>query len=156
MTPEDYHLQNALDNWREKTTEEHYGKAHLWDIGPMLVMPTEVLERIVDCTHYSKINSLEDMRKETRWDEVDKWGHDIVDLIQRLRPPQPALPPPMTTAPKQPVTALIRLPFSNGISSNYLQASLPAANPPQKERAKTKCGSCGLAGHNGKYSLKIL
>ena len=64
MTPEDCALWIALDDWREKTTLMLYGHALLQDISGSLTMPTDVLNRIVECARAFKMKTLDDLRKE--------------------------------------------------------------------------------------------
>jgi hypothetical protein len=64
MTMDDMCLRNALEDWWEAKTEYQYGEAHLEDLGPALVMPTSVLNCIMDCSHHFKISSMADLKKE--------------------------------------------------------------------------------------------
>jgi hypothetical protein len=66
MTPEDHAPWKALDDWREKTMIALYGHALLQDISSSLAMPTDVLNCIVNCARAFKMNTLDDLRKETR------------------------------------------------------------------------------------------
>jgi hypothetical protein len=86
MTPEDHALWKALDDWWEKTMIALYGHALLQDISSSLTMPTNVLNRIVNCARAFKMKMLDDLQPETRWDGVDKWGSDVISLVERLRP----------------------------------------------------------------------
>ncbi|KAG1867710.1 hypothetical protein F4604DRAFT_1584981 [Suillus subluteus] len=70
-----------VDDWQEDTTQKLYGQAHLHDLGPGLVMPNNILNRIVECAHFHKIKSPADLLRETRWSGVNKPGDDIVTLI---------------------------------------------------------------------------
>lgn len=129
MTPEDCALWIALDEWREKTTITLYGHALLQDIGSSLTMPTDILNRIVDCARVFKMKTLDDLRKETKWDGADRWGSDVISIVERLRPQQP---PALTTDPA---------PLSTSTTMNT-----PAT---RKSRTQTVCGTCGVPGHNG-------
>ncbi|KAJ3495027.1 hypothetical protein NLJ89_g10694 [Agrocybe chaxingu] len=133
MTPADNDLYEALDAWRILKTETEFGYATLVDLGASLVMPSDTLERIMHCAHHCKIRTVADLKKETRWDEADNFGNEVVALILRIRPP-PALPPPTTTVPRP--LATVSLP------------NMDAPVPVVKERAKTRCGACGTVGHN--------
>ncbi|KAI5982404.1 P-loop containing nucleoside triphosphate hydrolase protein [Pisolithus albus] len=82
-TQRDHTLQNALDEWREQTTSAVYGWHHLNDIGPSIVMCNTTLGRIVNCAHHHKINSIQDLRRETAWPDADRYGGEVLSLIQR-------------------------------------------------------------------------
>lgn len=88
-TPLDMKLTDALENWREETTKIRYGEAALLDFGPSLIMTARILDRIVDCVHYNKISSVQDLARETRWDEISCYGDEVLALIQSIHPPAP-------------------------------------------------------------------
>ncbi|KAF8961254.1 hypothetical protein BDZ97DRAFT_1621327, partial [Flammula alnicola] len=69
MSASNIQLRNALEDWREAATEQHYGYSSLVDFGGTLVMPTDVLNQIVVCAHFGKITTKDDLAKETRWDK---------------------------------------------------------------------------------------
>jgi hypothetical protein len=96
MTPEDRALWKALNDWQEKMMIMLYGHALLQDISSLLTMPTDVLNRIVDCAHAFKMKTLDDLQKETIWDGADKWGLDVISLVEHLRLQRP---PTLTTNP---------------------------------------------------------
>ena len=73
----DYTLESVLDKFRFETTERKYGHAALDMMGTGLVMSDEVLQWIVPCTHYRKIQSLEDLIRETRWIGAREYFNDI-------------------------------------------------------------------------------
>ena len=143
MTPNDFKLHTALQDWRDEKTEKEFGRAHLLDLGGTLVMPNAVLDRIVDCAHHFKIDTKEDLARETRWDESEAWGVEIVQLI-RYHIPKPQPRSLTTLAPIQPA------------SSDHDIASAPAPVGRGKERAKQKCSACGLLGHNSLFHLLCL
>jgi len=62
MSSKEYELSESLEEWREMKTHMIYGESHLIDIGPSIVMPNDVLDRIVACGHYRKIKMLDDLR----------------------------------------------------------------------------------------------
>ena len=86
MTSADFVLRDALEDWREEATIAHYGHAQLRDMGPTLVMPNDVLAQIVDCAHHFKIKTLDDLSRETRWDEAERYGQEVISLITEHRP----------------------------------------------------------------------
>jgi hypothetical protein len=146
MTTEDSKLRDALEDWRENRTARRYGKAHFRDLGPLLAMPNEVLDRIIICAHHRKISSIADLRTETRWDDIDHdgWGLEVVALIQTWCPPHPPL---MTTTPMRQPSAMRPLSSNSNIGTN---SELPLFTTPAS-RAKPKCSACGLVGHNGEF-----
>jgi hypothetical protein len=146
MVGEDYKLREALEDWREKVTAARYGWAHLHDLGSTLIMPNEVLSRIVDCAHYHKINSTSDLKNETRWDEIEQCGDEVLEIILRLRP-QPSAASPLTTTPMRPSTATLNISSPSPLTSTTTIAKQSVS------RSKTRCSTCGLVGHNCKLML---
>ncbi|KAG1839904.1 hypothetical protein DFJ58DRAFT_667460 [Suillus subalutaceus] len=139
MAAHDIILQDALDDWREKKTISTYGWAHLNDLGPSLVMPNSMLDRIIDCAHYYKLNSVHDVKKETGWMDADKFSAEIVALVQRH-----ALPVASPCA---------RTPLRPHLSS-HVNVPLPLPSPCPAPRTNTtkrkiKCSACNQEGHNG-------
>jgi hypothetical protein len=88
----DMKLVEVLEDWREETTKVRYGEAALLDFGPSLIMSTKVLDRIINCVHHGKISSLQDLARETHWDEVGRYGADLLKLIQAIHPGQTNAP----------------------------------------------------------------
>ena len=52
-------LRAALREWRMKTTLEMHGPGVLKDLGPYVVMPDNILDRIVDCAHECKFSCVQ-------------------------------------------------------------------------------------------------
>lgn len=75
-------LVQALRVWRDKKTQELYGSAYLNDFGGSLVLPDNILQRIIDCASIARINSTESLCKETHWSEAEEHGNEVVALIQ--------------------------------------------------------------------------
>jgi hypothetical protein len=111
MGSKEYELREALEDWREEKTAEIYGRSYLIDIGPAIVMGNLVLERLVNCAHHAKINSVNDIRKETHWTNTQTFGSEVLSIILRIIPAVP-LSQAYTTAPLQrgPISATLNLP----------------------------------------------
>ncbi|KAF8240353.1 hypothetical protein L208DRAFT_1233455, partial [Tricholoma matsutake] len=120
-----------------------YGWAHLHDLGPTLIMLNEVLNRIIDCAHYRKINSTSELKNETRWDEIEQCGDEVLEIIQHLCP-QVSAASPLTTTPLRtlPTPMHLSTPALN-LASPSLPTSTTTAN-----HSKSRCSTCGLVGHN--------
>ncbi|KAF7338859.1 p-loop containing nucleoside triphosphate hydrolase protein [Mycena sanguinolenta] len=98
----DMNLRDALHAFRRAATITKYSRAVLRDSGPGVVMSNEILERIVDCAHHFKIQSVEQLTRETRWAFASEFGMAVVDLIKEHRPwPEPP-PAPETSTPLAP------------------------------------------------------
>jgi ATP-dependent DNA helicase RecQ len=139
----DLALLDALYDWREEKTISIYGWAHLSDLGPSLVLPNSMLDRIVDCAHHRKIHSVLELKKETGWTDADRFGNEVVLLIQSLAPPG-ASPFAMTPLSRTPSASnTIVLPPTPSTPSPCLATT---SNAPKR---KNKCSACGQEGHNG-------
>ncbi|KAJ7105153.1 hypothetical protein C8R44DRAFT_530409, partial [Mycena epipterygia] len=94
----DMKLRDALHEFRRTTTVTKYSRAVLKDSGPGVVMSNEVLQRIVDCAHHFKIQSTDQLLRETRWAGATEFGTAVVDLVKEHRPmPEPPAPPITST-----------------------------------------------------------
>ncbi|KIJ04929.1 hypothetical protein PAXINDRAFT_21786 [Paxillus involutus ATCC 200175] len=149
MGPKEYELDDALEDWREQKTKDIYGESHLIDLGPGLVMPDSVLERIIACAHHLKISTVDDLRRETRWSGTDKFGSEVISVIHCIIP-VPVSAPAFSTTPLQrrsvPQSAATSATISNSLAvypdeTNHGQSIATSAK-------KNKCGACGLEGHN--------
>lgn len=82
-------LRDALHEFRRDATVKKFSRAVLKNSGPGVVMSNEILQRIVDCAHFHKIESREQLERETRWAGAGEFGDEIVDLIGKHRPKPP-------------------------------------------------------------------
>ncbi|KAG1724794.1 hypothetical protein EDB19DRAFT_1598936, partial [Suillus lakei] len=96
MGPQDFQLCDTLEDWQESVTRRIYGDLTLNDYGPGVTMLDLVLDRIVNCAHHHKISTTDDLRKEMRWSAVDRFGSDVIAIIQCIIP-VPVLQPVLTT-----------------------------------------------------------
>lgn len=127
-------LRDALHEFRRSATVTKYSRAVLKDSGPGVVMSNEVLQRIVDCAHHFKIQSTDQLLRETRWAGTTEFGIAVVVLIKEHRPmPEPPAPPTPST------------PLAARTNNN----ETPAVRSVQLR----KCSKCRAPGHIG-MSLK--
>ncbi|KAG2074483.1 hypothetical protein BDR04DRAFT_1007874, partial [Suillus decipiens] len=133
MGPQEFELRDALEEWQELMTRRVYGDSTLNDYGPGVTMPDSVLDRIIDCAHQHKISTIDDLRKETKWSAADRFGSDVIAIVQCIIP-VPVLLPVFTTAmhPRQ------SLPSTS-------QSSQPVI-----ARKQPRCSACGIEGHTSK------
>jgi hypothetical protein len=130
-TSKDMELTDALHDFRKRKTTEKFGRSVLKNAGPGVIMPNATLDRIVDCAHYGKIQSIDELMKETRWNYSSEYGKDILILI---RMSHPAAPPP----------------------NNPLQPSMtaPSSNQAPKAIKQRVCSKCQSTGHIGESERK--
>jgi hypothetical protein len=128
-TPQDEELRAALHDFRKTRTLELHGRARLRDLGPGIIMGDDVLQRIVDCSHFYLIGTTAQLAKETHWSGVDDCDEKVLSLI-KLHCPKPA----STSGPLAPII--------NGIQP------LPIIAP-------RRCGKCKELGHIGVYHHSI-
>ncbi|KAI5995606.1 hypothetical protein EDD15DRAFT_2164647 [Pisolithus albus] len=131
----DYKLEEALLDWREDKTVAVYGWACLSDHGAV-VMTSTTLNRIVDCAHHRKIQTLEDLKRETGWMNSDRYGDEVISLIQQHAAPTTSL--------------LISTPLRLRGTALVGEETATPSNVPMKRRSR--CSACGQEGHNGKFS----
>ncbi|KAI6117852.1 hypothetical protein EDD16DRAFT_1480984 [Pisolithus croceorrhizus] len=131
-------LENALLDWREEKTATVYGWACLFDNGPV-VMTDSTLDRIVDCAHHRKIQTPQDLKRETTWADSDLYAGEVLSLIERHAALRKSLY--ISTPLRQ---------SSASASASVSASTLPTL--PAKHRA-TKCSACGQEGHNTRNRL---
>jgi hypothetical protein len=125
-------LHDALNEFCEQETIKKFGLSRLKNSGPGLIMPNEVLERIVDCTHKQKITTKEHLQLKTRWSHVDTFSDAVLVITDMYRRPSIA----GTSVP--------------GAAGGNL--STATTNPKKAPKiGKSRCGACGELGHNSMY-----
>ncbi|KAG0694255.1 P-loop containing nucleoside triphosphate hydrolase protein [Suillus ampliporus] len=142
MGPQEFKLCEALEDWRDQKTVEIYGRSHLIDLGPTVVMGDSVLDQIVDCAHFQKIKIADDLRKETHWSVNDNLAREVIAIIHRIIPISL-----YTTAPlkQRPLPTTVNAPNS-GLGQH--PAHVASNGPPAGVKKVQKCSACGQAGHN--------
>ncbi|EGO01419.1 hypothetical protein SERLA73DRAFT_70610 [Serpula lacrymans var. lacrymans S7.3] len=129
-----YFDNKAAEEWREMKTLQVYGAAYLSSIGPCLIMTDNIVDRIVECAHYHKIKDLSKLKKETKWIQSEKYGAEVIALIQCHAPwPVGATASPFASTPLRP-----------SASTGSISTTTPVLP------RKNKCGACGLEGHNAR------
>jgi hypothetical protein len=92
VTDDDRCLKKLLLDWRVDEAKRVMGAAAVKEYGPWPFMPNEVLNRLVDCSHYNKITSLTALRVETQW--LEKWvtrcGDRLMAILEPFNRPPPA------------------------------------------------------------------
>ena len=131
-------LRLDLESWRHDEMKRQYGDAHLQCLGPGLVMGTTIWDRIVDCAHFNKIQTIEDLQKETKWDSASTYGTTILDIIRKWYPPKRA-----STL----VVDLTNMPSQSSIPGS---STLALSNPTTSKRQLGRCSLCQQTGHNCK------
>lgn len=129
----DVAVRSEIEAWRCQETRKTYGKTHLRNLGPGLIMAESIRDRIVMCAHVSKIHTIEDLEKETKWGGANQFGDAIIAIINKHYPPEPA--PSITIASTS----------SNSASSYSVQ--VPQVSSSVKPRKKPTCSVCHLEGH---------
>jgi hypothetical protein len=135
----DFALKRALNDLRERKTIQHFGEYALQDLGAALFMGDKALQRIVDSSHYGKINNEEQLQRETRLSWAADDAKEILELIRR-HPPQPPVTPLTTSAPLQPRNRLTNL-----------KTEAPQSPVEDKVKRRNRCCACNQPGHNSEY-----
>lgn len=158
MSPTDIEFRKALHEFRRECTIKTFGRIHLNNLGPGLIMGDTVLEHIADCARVNKLTSPDSLYRETKWSRAQEHGNEVLALVNRcvissyvlncpdwvLRRYYPHSTSPFVTTPLQPRQ-------SSGASA----ASTPITPTPAGRLASRtrRCGRCGQIGHNSKFSL---
>lgn len=174
-------LRHDLDDWRCKETEKVYGKGHLRNLGPGLIMGAGVRDRIVDCAHFSKIQTEADLEKETKWGGSSEFNAAVIDLIQKhhstaistsslpaamsdalIQPPAitcmvstSSLPAAMSDPLIQP-PAITFMPHANPMSQLSQNAQNGITIHAKARRRPPKCSLCHEEGHTSTFICNYL
>ncbi|KAI6000634.1 hypothetical protein EDD15DRAFT_2193205 [Pisolithus albus] len=161
----DYKLEGALLDWREDKTVAVYGWACLSDHGAV-VMTSTTLNRIVDCAHHRKIQTLEDLKRETGWMNSDRYGDEVIRLIQQHAAPTTSLlistplrlrgtalvseetATPSSSSQFTPSSSHFTPPSSSSHLTAVFSATGDSSNIPMK--CRSRCSACGQEGHNAR------
>jgi hypothetical protein len=81
---------------------EKFGRSVLKNARPGVIMPNAILDCIVDCAHYGKIQNINELTRETHWNYSNEYGEDILTLIYVSHPPPPS---PVNNPPQSSMTA---------------------------------------------------
>ncbi|KAJ6570750.1 hypothetical protein B0H10DRAFT_2107469 [Mycena sp. CBHHK59/15] len=125
---DDFSLRADLHTFRKERTIELLGRASFRNHGAGSIMPDEVLQRIIDCSHFHKITSAADLVRETRWHRVVEDGVRVLSLISTHKP----VPPPEPLVFNAPLRAL---------DTNS------AASTPKISKAPRQCRACFQLSH---------
>jgi hypothetical protein len=155
----DQNLQHDLEKWRCEETEKLYGRNHLRNLGPGLIMGDDVW-RIVDCAHFSKISTTADLDKQTKWTHASSdFGSAIIAIIRKhypLLPQPPPFPQPSQSQSTTFIPYMLQSSRSQAIQSNSLpllqnmQNSLASSSKP---RRRPTCSVCGVEGHTSTHQF---
>ena len=83
MSDTDRAFQTALNKLRRDRTQILFGLAILNDLGPDLVMGNSILERITHCARAHKLGTLDDLYRETKWDQTWELGEQVLALAHQ-------------------------------------------------------------------------
>ncbi|OJT02516.1 ATP-dependent DNA helicase Q-like 1 [Trametes pubescens] len=81
MNTTDIGFRRALHDFRRAETLRTYGRAHLNNMGPGMIMGDGELSRIADCARARKLGSLDDLYKESKWDLTHELGERVLELV---------------------------------------------------------------------------
>lgn len=143
-------LKQALHSFRKDATVRKFGLAHLRDFGASAVMPNDVLQRIVDCAHHSKIKMKDDLMKEMKWGGAEEYWEEVISIIASNNPSN-TLGSASSSSPSSqnagtPLTDMLLWPHNvPGIQSTSTSGHCTPA--------KCQCSACGSHTHICKFYL---
>jgi hypothetical protein len=130
MTPSDIKLKHALLQWRQEQMVAKFGPLLARKYGARYLLADELVQRIVDCVHGSKITSVEGIERETHWNGAKEHGLSLWAVIK--------------------ANASIPTPSEPSTDSLPTRGATSADQAPRKR----KCGKCNGEGHIGESHIK--
>lgn len=144
-TEQDQALRRALDAFREEAVVEEFGEEDAKDLGSSIILCNETLDRIVDCAHWGRVRSPQQLLELTKWDRSNDLGPRIVAIIDQTHPPQRTFPPPRSTSSQSSANHPIP-PLSPSKRGNTV-----APSAARTVRRVLRCSKCGGEGHMCKF-----
>lgn len=94
----DRELFSELQKWRDEKAMVALGYATFEEWGAEMFMSDETLQRLVDCAHVGKLQTVEAIHRETHWrkDHIAKFSPSLLEIIT-LCAPAPSVPPVKST-----------------------------------------------------------
>ena len=126
----DRDLKQMLLDWRKQMMVAKFGSVVARKYGGKYFLADDLVQRLVDCVHASKISSVESIEKETHWSRVKEHGALLLDVMR------PYLLAPSVT-PSDPRA----LP----------EGQMPGHSVGVQMQRKRRCGKCNSEGHIGMY-----
>ncbi|KAI9429071.1 hypothetical protein H4582DRAFT_1771638, partial [Lactarius indigo] len=127
-------------DWRRNQLLSTVGDDDMF--GPQLIMTDDVLERLVELAHFEQVSDLASIHAQVSWRYTDRWGAEILDIIEKHIPPvnaglsRPALQPAGN------------LPRPSTVQRSSVAQSTPSSNDPKLPHAR-RCSACGSNTHIG-------
>ncbi|KAI6013021.1 hypothetical protein EDC04DRAFT_2579617 [Pisolithus marmoratus] len=118
-----------LEDWREAKAVAKLGCARTMDFGARFILPSPMIDCIVNSAHHLMLQMIDDLQKETHWS-----GPSDMPALMRAPVPQAAHP---TLQPHPQAQAAASL--NSGVASASTS-----------EVRKNRCSACSLSGHNCK------
>lgn len=133
-TTADCQLVNILVQWREAVYTRDF--VHNGFLGPLLVMPDSILQRIVGVARTGRLSTIANLREQTGWTTAlfSRYGADVLRLVHEVYPPEPTLP-------------------SQHFESQPADENMvPRAGVSRKDTVRVvRCSACGGLGHIRMY-----
>lgn len=110
MDTVDRRFQASLHSFQHEKTLLLFGRRHLNNIGPGIIMGNNLMEHIIACARVHKLETLEGLTRETKWSQAKEFGEEILRLVfEYVAPISVVLPllslinPPDTTQSRAPL-----------------------------------------------------
>ncbi|KAH9169654.1 hypothetical protein EDB89DRAFT_2196422 [Lactarius sanguifluus] len=128
----DCKLKQSLRDWRTSELRNLGVTTGNNMFGSQFIMTDEVLDRIVDLSHYEKIDNLATLQSQVSWRNCDRWGPEILIIVK-------AHAPPVTTPTREALRPAENLPGpSTGHRPSAAPGSVAATPSGSKPRAKSR------------------
>ncbi|KAI6041716.1 hypothetical protein EDC04DRAFT_2554455, partial [Pisolithus marmoratus] len=138
-------LCDALEDWREAKAVAKLGSDCVMDFSPGFILPSLMIDHIVNSAHHLKLQTINNLWKETHWSGVGLYGTEVLAIIHCIIPQLSDIPMLM----RMPIPACPTLqPCPQVQAHASLNGSVVSAS--MSEVRKNRCLACGLSGHNHK------
>ncbi|KAH9917709.1 uncharacterized protein B0H18DRAFT_824391, partial [Fomitopsis serialis] len=139
----------ALDEFRRQQMIEKYGAPLLDALGPCVIMPDSVVDRLAECAEANKIASTDDIQREVgkKWSKGREYGETVVGIIHQHFPREaPFVSTPLASRARVNNTAVASpSPTNPSRAQASSSTQTPAVRPTVRQY---KCSACHQSGHN--------
>ncbi|KIJ34134.1 hypothetical protein M422DRAFT_182481, partial [Sphaerobolus stellatus SS14] len=120
-----------------KVYDDYLAEDDVSGLGESLIIPDDILTRIMGCAHYGKLKQVQDLCKLTGWEDRGGYAAEMFEICCLAHP----------------IILSTRLYSQSPLPSASARLNSTNITPTRTLRSKPKCSGCGILGHTGVFIL---
>lgn len=150
-------LREELVTWRHKQLIDEEIDDDFF--GPDLILTDDMLTRIIDLAHHSKLLDVHMLKSQTSWVYAQDYGEAVLSLAHKHFPPASLQQPSRTSPVPMVIVATVSTSTTQPLLAPTTAATVSTAST--KPRKQTQCSRCKALSHNSmaisfQYCYEIL